>query len=84
MGHASRSRGLLRLEAGWARVSQSGLKTSGGVARMVHMASSWRSCRNEAEDRRVDAMGYIGLFDPKFVIFIVLGPKCNLVFLLGL
>jgi hypothetical protein len=28
VGHASRSRGLLRLEASLARVSQSGLKTS--------------------------------------------------------
>jgi hypothetical protein len=30
-GHASRSSGLLRLEASLARVSQSGLKTGGGV-----------------------------------------------------
>jgi hypothetical protein len=29
-GHASRSSGLLRVEASLARVSQSGLKTSGG------------------------------------------------------
>jgi hypothetical protein len=31
MGHASRSSGLLHMEANLARVSQSGLKTSGGV-----------------------------------------------------
>jgi hypothetical protein len=31
MGHMSRSSGLLCLEASRARVSQSGLKTSGGV-----------------------------------------------------
>jgi hypothetical protein len=31
MGHASRSSGLLGMEASLARVSQSGLKTSGGV-----------------------------------------------------
>jgi hypothetical protein len=30
-GHASRSSGLLRVEASLARVSQSGLKTGGGV-----------------------------------------------------
>jgi hypothetical protein len=31
VGHASRSSGLLRVEASLARVSQSGLKTGGGV-----------------------------------------------------
>jgi hypothetical protein len=31
MGHTSRSSGLLCVEASLARVSQSGLKTSGGV-----------------------------------------------------
>jgi hypothetical protein len=30
-GHASRSSGLLRVEASLARVSQSGLKTGGGT-----------------------------------------------------
>jgi hypothetical protein len=30
-GHASRSSGLLRVEASLTRVSQSGLKTGGGV-----------------------------------------------------
>jgi hypothetical protein len=30
-GHASRSSGLLRVEASLARISQPGLKTSGGV-----------------------------------------------------
>jgi hypothetical protein len=35
-GHASRSSGLLRLEASWARVSLSGLKTGGGAVQMVH------------------------------------------------
>jgi hypothetical protein len=40
VGHASRSSGLLRLEANRARVSQSGLKTGGGVAQMMHVASS--------------------------------------------
>jgi hypothetical protein len=31
VGHASRSSGLLRVKASLARVSQSGLKTGGGV-----------------------------------------------------
>jgi hypothetical protein len=31
VGHASRSSGLLRVEASLARVSQSGLKTCGGA-----------------------------------------------------
>jgi hypothetical protein len=31
MGHASRSSGLLRVEASLARVSQPGLKTGGGA-----------------------------------------------------
>jgi hypothetical protein len=30
-GHASRSNSLLHMEASWARVSQCGLKTGGGV-----------------------------------------------------
>jgi hypothetical protein len=77
--HASRSSGLLRLEVSRARVSQSSLKTSGSVTRMVHMASSQRSCGDEAKDRRVDAMGCIRLFYPNFVIFFVLGHKGSLV-----
>jgi hypothetical protein len=40
MGHASRSSGLLHLEASQARVSQSSLKTGGGTTWMVHVASS--------------------------------------------
>jgi hypothetical protein len=31
VGHASRSSGLLRVEASWDRVYQSGLKTDGGA-----------------------------------------------------
>jgi hypothetical protein len=38
-GHALRSSGLLYLEASRARVSISSLKTSGGVAQMVHVTS---------------------------------------------
>jgi hypothetical protein len=51
---------------------------------MVHVASSRKSCGVEAEDRQVDAMGCIGLFYPKFIVFVVLGSKSLLVFCLGL
>jgi hypothetical protein len=47
---------------------------------MVHMASSWRSCGVEAEDGRVDVMGYIRLFYPNFVVLIVLYPRGIFVF----
>jgi hypothetical protein len=84
VGHASRSSGLLRLEASRARVSQSGLKTGKGTVWMVHVASSWRSRGDETEDGQVVVMGCIRLFYPNFVIFNVLCPKGNLVFWLGL
>jgi hypothetical protein len=78
-GHTSRSSGLLRLEASRARVSYSSLMTGGGTAQMVHVASSWRSLEDEAEDGRVDAMGCMRLFYPNVVIFVVLGHKGSLV-----
>jgi hypothetical protein len=77
--HASISSGLLHLEESRARVSQSSLKNAGGAARMVHVASTWRSCGDETEDGRVNATGYIRLFYPNFVVFIVLGHKGSLV-----
>jgi hypothetical protein len=46
---------------------------------MVHVASSWRSCGDEAKDGRVDVMGYIGLFYLNFAIFVVLGHKGSLI-----
>jgi hypothetical protein len=83
-GHASRSSGLLRLEASRPSVFQSGLKTGGGTMKMVHVASSWRSHGVEAEDEQIDATGCIGLFYPKFTVFIVLCHRGILVFYLGL
>jgi hypothetical protein len=62
-----------------ARVFQSSLKTGRGAAWMVHMAASWGSRGDEAEDRWVVAMGCIGLFYPSFAVFIVLGHKGSLV-----
>jgi hypothetical protein len=46
---------------------------------MVHMASSWRSCGDDADVGWVDVMDCIGLFYPNFVVFIVLGNKGSLV-----
>jgi hypothetical protein len=60
VGYESRSSGLLRLEASQARVSQSGLKTGGGTAQMVHMTSSRILHRVEAEDGWVDVTRCIG------------------------
>jgi hypothetical protein len=65
VGHALRSSGLLWLEA--------------SRTRMVHVASSWRSRGDEAKDGWVDAIGCIGLFYLKFVVFFVLGHKGSLV-----
>jgi hypothetical protein len=47
---------------------------------VVHVASSRRLRRVEAEDGRIDAMDCVGLFYPKITILYVLGPRGNLVF----
>jgi hypothetical protein len=78
--YTSRSSDLLHVEASQARVSQSGLKTGGGAAWKVHVASLRRSCGVEAKDGWINVMGYIRLFYPNFAIFIVLGPRGILVF----
>jgi hypothetical protein len=80
-GHASRSSGLLRLEASWPRVFQFATKLMEAQRRMVHVASSWILCRVEAEDERVDAMDRIGLFYPKITVLAVLGPRGISIFL---
>jgi hypothetical protein len=79
VGHTLRSSGLLHLEVSQARVYQSSLKTGGGTARMVHVASSQRSSGDEVEDERVDAMSCNGLFYPNFAIFIVSDHNGSLV-----
>jgi hypothetical protein len=56
VGHTLRSSGLLRMEASRDRVSQSDLKTGGGAAQMVDVASSRRLCRGQVEDGWVDVM----------------------------
>jgi hypothetical protein len=78
--HALRSSGLRRLEASQARISQFTLKLTEEQRRVVHVASSWRSCEDEVEDRRVDAMGCIRPFYPYLTVFVVLSSRCILVF----
>jgi hypothetical protein len=65
----SRSSGLLLLEVSQAKVSQSGLKTGGDAAQMVHVASSRRLRRVEAKDGRADTMGCTGPFYPPTLSF---------------
>jgi hypothetical protein len=75
VGHASRSNGLLHVEASLFRVFQSGLKTGGGATTVVHVAPSQRVRRRKVEDRWIDATGYVGPYYPTFVVFNVLGPR---------
>jgi hypothetical protein len=56
-GHASRSSGLLCLQVSRARVSQSGLKSGGDTAWVVHVASSRRLRESEAKDGWFDGIG---------------------------
>jgi hypothetical protein len=51
---------------------------------VVHAASSPSLLEDEAEDGWVDATGYIGLFYPYFVVFVVLYPRGILAFWMGL
>jgi hypothetical protein len=47
---------------------------------MVHVASSQRLCRVQAEDGCVNATCCIGSYYPYFTVFIVLCPRGSLVF----
>jgi hypothetical protein len=58
--HASRSSSLLRVEASLARVSQSGLKTGGGMTMGGVVAPSRRLHRRQVEDGLVDTTGCVG------------------------
>jgi hypothetical protein len=51
---------------------------------IVHVALSQMLRRVDAGDGRVDATGFIGPCYLYFIIFIVLGPRGNLVFCLGI
>jgi hypothetical protein len=48
--------------------------------RVVHVAPSQRLRKDQVEDGRVDTMGYVGPFNPNFVVFYVLCYRGNLVF----
>jgi hypothetical protein len=84
VGHASRSSGLLHLEASRSRVFQFSSKLVEERWVVVPMTSSWRLHEDEVEDGRIDAMGYIGLVYPNFVNFLILVPRGILVCWLGL
>jgi hypothetical protein len=56
-------------------VSQSGLKTGGGGAWMVHMASLQSSCGDEAKDGWVDVTASDSSNSTLQFSCIVLGPK---------
>jgi hypothetical protein len=75
VGQASRSSDFLHREASQARVYQFASILDEERWWVVHVTSSWRLREDEVEDRRVDAMGCIGLFYPNSAIFIVLGPR---------
>jgi hypothetical protein len=75
VGYASRSGTLLRLKANHTRVSQSGLKTDGGVTAGGDVAPSQRLRQDQVEDRRVDVMGCVRPCYPYFAIFYVLGSR---------
>jgi hypothetical protein len=70
---------LFHSEASRGRVSQFATKLTEEGRRVVHVASSQRSRGDEAEDGRVDAIGYIKLFHSNFTIFVVFGHKSSLV-----
>jgi hypothetical protein len=48
--------------------------------RIVHVVPSRKLRRVQAEDERVDTIDCIGPYYHYFIVFIVLGPKSNLVF----
>jgi hypothetical protein len=79
-GHASRFSGLLHVKVSQARVFQSSLKNGGGTTRMVHVTSSRRLRRVQAEDRRIDATDCVRPFYSNFTVFYVLVSRGILVF----
>jgi hypothetical protein len=69
--HASRSSGLLRVDVSQARVPQFTSRLAEERLRVVHVAPSRRFCRIQAEDGWVDAVGCIGPFYPRIIIFCI-------------
>jgi hypothetical protein len=58
-GHASRSSGLLRIDASRVRISQSGLKTSGCVTTGGARDTIVKVASSQVEDGRVDTTGCV-------------------------
>jgi hypothetical protein len=81
VGHMSRSSVLLHVEASRARIFQFASKLAEARRRVVHVASSWRSCKDQVKDGWVDTTDCIRPCYPCFTIFIVLDPMSVLVFL---
>jgi hypothetical protein len=73
--HASRSSGLLRVEASRARIFNLTSRLAEARRRMLHVAPSQKLRRSQVEDGRVDAMGCVEPCYPYFTIFILLGPR---------
>jgi hypothetical protein len=69
VGQTLRSSGLLHMKASLAS------RLAKTRRQVVHVAPSWRLRRVQAEDRRVDAIGCIGPFYPRIIVFYVLGPR---------
>jgi hypothetical protein len=68
------------VEASWARIFQSILKTGRDVMTGGACGIITELRRVEAEDGLVDDMGCIELFYPKIIIFYVLCHRGNLIF----
>jgi hypothetical protein len=82
-GHASRSSGLLSVEASRARVSQFASKLAEARQWVVHVASSLRLSRSSRRwTGRRDGLRQTLL--SKIVVFYVLGPRGIFAFCLGL
>jgi hypothetical protein len=75
VGHASRSSGLLDMEASLARVPSLTSRLAEARRWVVHMTPSQRLRRSQVEDERVDAMGCVKPCYPCFVVFILLDHR---------
>jgi hypothetical protein len=80
VGHASRYRGLVHVEASQSRVFSLALRMAEAQRWVVHMALLPRPREDQVEDGWVNAMGCIRRFYPNFSVFYVLGTRGILVF----
>jgi hypothetical protein len=69
VGHASRSNGLLHVEASQARVFQSGSRLAEARRWVVHVAPSRRLHRDQVEVGWIDVTGCVDPFYPRIVVF---------------